>query len=308
MRLITIRHRTIYRYYEPVTLGEHRMMFRPRESHDLRIVATALHIGPCPVTLRWLHDVFDNSVAIATFSSQPCTELTFESTVTLEHIDTALPDYALEADARTYPFRYPDDDQPDLAVARERRYPCAEVLPWAQGFLPSSGAIATLALLNAMTRAIKDTFVYVRRIERGVQSPGETLRLRSGSCRDFAVLMMEAARSLGLAARFVSGYIFTPGVAQDANALSGSTHGWMQVYLPGAGWVDFDPTNSIVGNRNLIRVSVAWHQRNALPLWGTFTGQASAFAGMDVSVRVDEIDSPLHAIPASNADWRRAGD
>ena len=89
MRLITIRHRTTYRYYEPVTLGEHRMMFRPRESHDLRIVATELHIGPCPVTLRWLHDVFDNSVAIATFSSQPCTELTFESTVTLEHIEAA---------------------------------------------------------------------------------------------------------------------------------------------------------------------------------------------------------------------------
>jgi len=288
MRLITIRHRTTYRYNEPVTLGAHHMMFRPRESHDLRIVATDLDIVPLPATLTWVHDVFDNSVAIATFAAQACTELQFDSMVTLEHIETTLPDYALHGGARTYPFRYSDDDQPDLAVAVERHYACEEVLPWARTFLPYAGSIGTLALLNAMTHAIKGDFVYVWRVERGVQSPGETLRRRSGSCRDFAVLMMEAVRALGLAARFVSGYIFTPGAPQDDHAMSGSTHGWMQVYLPGAGWVDLDPTNNIVGNRNLIRVSVAWDQRNALPLWGTFTGRPSAFSGMDVSVRVDE--------------------
>ena len=126
--------------------------------------------------------------------------------------------------------------------------------------------------------------MYVRRSEKGVQSPGETLRRRSGSCRDFAVLMMEAARSLGLAARFVSGYIFVPEANQAASVGGGSTHGWMQVYLPGAGWIDFDPTNSIVGNRNLIRVAVAWDQQSALPLWGTFHGPASSFRGMDVDV------------------------
>jgi len=295
MRHISIRHTTIYRYAEQVTLGEHRMMFRPRESHDLRIVATELHIVPRPTMLRWLHDVFDNSVAIAAFSSQPCTELRFDSIVTLEHIETALPDYALEADAGAYPFRYSDDDRPDLAVALERHYACDEVEPWARGFLPGSGSIGTLALLNAMTCAIKDTFAYVWRVERGVQSPGETLRRRSGSCRDFAVLMMEAARSLGFAARFVSGYVLTPGVEPDDDTTSGSTHGWMQAYLPGAGWVDFDPTNRIVGNRNLIRVAVAWDQRNALPLWGTFTGRPSACSGMEVSVRVDEIHSPLQS-------------
>src|SRR6187399_2428337 len=189
MRFITIRHRTTYRYFESVTLGEHRMMFRPRESHDLRIVATELHIVPRPTMLRWLHDVFDNSVAIAAFSSQPCTELRFDSIVTLEHIETALPDYTLEADAGAYPFCYSDDDRPDLAVALERRYSCDEVLPWARAFLPRSGSIGTLALLNAMTCAIKDSFAYVWRVERGVQSPGETLRRQSGSCRDFAVLM-----------------------------------------------------------------------------------------------------------------------
>ena len=146
-----------------------------------------------------------------------------------------------------------------------------------------------MGLLLAMTRGIKDECRYIQRVEKGVQSPGETLRRRSGSCRDFAVLMMEAARSLGLAARFVSGYIFVPDTAAAGAVVGGgATHAWMQAYLPGAGWVDFDPTNDIVGNRNLIRVAVAWDQRNALPLWGTFVGPPSCVRGMDVTVSVIE--------------------
>jgi transglutaminase-like putative cysteine protease len=287
MRLLTVRHVTTYRYSEPVRFGEHRMMFRPRESHDLRLVSTSLDIEPRPSALRWLHDVFDNSVAIATFD-QAASQLRFDSTITLEHIETALPDYALAAAAHTYPFRYSDDERPDLIGALARQYPLDDLGPWAARFLASSGSTTTMALLHSMTRGIKDEFVYLRRIEKGVQSPAETLRLKSGSCRDFAVLMMEAVRSLGLAARFVSGYIFMPGETRDVAIGGGSTHAWMQAYLPGAGWVDFDPTNSIVGNRNLIRVAVAWDQRNALPLWGTFIGPASAFRSMHVDVRVNE--------------------
>ncbi len=146
-----------------------------------------------------------------------------------------------------------------------------------------------MSLLDSMTRGIKEEFVYIRRAERGVQSPAETLERRSGSCRDFAVLMIEAVRSLGLAARFVSGYIVpADGRPRVPVVGEGSTHGWVQAYLPGAGWIDFDPTNNIVGNRNLIRVAVAWDQHNALPLWGTFIGPAKAFLGMDVSVNVIE--------------------
>jgi transglutaminase-like putative cysteine protease len=147
----------------------------------------------------------------------------------------------------------------------------------------------TMALLETMTSAIRDEFTYVRRSAKGVQSPENTLRLRSGSCRDFAVFMMEAVRSLGLAARFVSGYIFIPAEADQTAAVSGgATHAWLQVYLPGAGWVDFDPTNRIVGNRNLIRVAVAWDHGQALPLWGTFIGESSSFLGMEVEVNVAE--------------------
>jgi transglutaminase-like putative cysteine protease len=287
MRLLTVRHVTIYRYSAPVRFGDHRMMFRPRESHDLRLVSTKLEIVPRPSELRWLHDVFDNSVAIASFDAA-APELRFDSTVTLEHIETMLPDYALDIGARTYPFQYPDDERPDLISALARAYPSDDLSTWTARFLSTSGSTSTMTLLQSMTRGIKEEFVYLRRSEKGVQRPAETLRLRSGSCRDLAVLMMEAVRSLGLAARFVSGYIFMPNVSKAATVGGGTTHGWMQAYLPGAGWVDFDPTNSIVGNRNLIRVAVAWDQRNALPLWGTFIGPAAAFLGMDVDVSVVE--------------------
>ncbi len=289
-RLLTVRHVTAYSYSAPVRLGEHRMMFRPRESHDLRLVHTKLDILPAPIGLRWLHDVFDNSVAIATFDQDPTRTLRFDSTITLEHLETPHPHYALEIEAQTYPFTYPTEDGPDLVRALVRQYPGDVVRDWALRFLGPTGSTGTMALLEAMTSAIHDDFAYVRRTEKGVQRPEETLGLRSGSCRDFAVFMMEAARSLGLAARFVSGYIFIP--ESGATSLGGgATHAWMQVYLPGAGWVDFDPTNSIVGNRNLIRVAVAWDHGRALPLWGIFLGAATSFVGMDVQVSVTETRS-----------------
>ncbi len=282
-----MRHITVYRYSEPVSFGEHRMMFRPRESHDLRLVSTKLAITPRPSGLRWLHDVFDNSVAIATFDST-ASELRFDSTITLEQMETPLPNYALESGAHTFPFHYSDDEQPDLVNALARQYPADDIGPWVERFLTSSsGSTTTMSLLHSMTRGIKEEFAYLRRTEKGVQTPAETLKRRSGSCRDFAVLMMEAVRSVGLAARFVSGYIFVP-QSGTAAVGGGNTHAWMQAYLPGAGWVDFDPTNSIIGNRNLIRVAVAWDHRKAVPLHGTFNGPASAFRSMDVEVSVIE--------------------
>lgn len=288
MRLLTVRHNTTYRYSEPVVLGEHRMMFRPRESHDLRLVNAKLKISPEPAHLRFLHDVFDNSVGVATFEGST-TELCFESLVTLEHFETTLPDYPIEEFAECYPFCYSEEDLPNLTRALASHYPSHEVRHWVKKFLHPSGSTGTMSLLRSMTFAIKEDFVYTRRNAKGVQNPTETLRTRRGSCRDFAVLMMEATRSLGLAARFVSGYIFVPAFAQSGATLGGgATHAWMQVYLPGAGWIDFDPTNSIIGNRNLIRVAVAWDHKHVLPLWGTFTGKPSSFLGMDVRVSVTE--------------------
>jgi transglutaminase-like putative cysteine protease len=285
MSFLTVRHSTIYRYGEPVGLGEHRMMFRPRASHDLRLIQTNLVITPQPAHLRWLHDPFDNSVAVAIFEGTT-TELRLESTVTLEHFETSMPEYPLEDYARTYPFRYSDEDFPDLARALARHYPGESVSQWALQFLDPSDTTGTMKILRAMTSGIREQFIYTRRIEKGVQTPDETLRSGRGSCRDFAVLMMEAARSLGVAARFVSGYIFVPN--RSGLAGGGATHAWMQAYLPGAGWIDFDPTNSIIGNRNLIRVAVAWGPGQVPPLWGTYSGSPGACLGMDVSVMVTE--------------------
>jgi transglutaminase-like putative cysteine protease len=285
MSFLTVRHATVYRYSEPVGLGEHRMMFRPRESHDLRLIRTSLAITPEPVQLRWLHDPFDNSIAVAAFQGTT-RELRFESTVTLEHFESTVPEYPIEESAKTYPFRYSDEDFSNLARGLANHYPSIQTSSWALQFLDPDTTTGTLKILRAMTRGIRDQFIYARRIEKGVQSPEETLRKRRGSCRDFAVLMMEAARSLGIAARFVSGYIFVPNNSDGIGG--GNTHAWMQAYLPGAGWIDFDPTNSIVGNRNLIRVGVAWTPGQVVPLCGTYEGSVEAFKSMDVTVTVTE--------------------
>jgi len=263
-------------------------MFRPRDSHDLRLIRTNLLIAPPPVHLRWLHDPFDNSVAVATFEGTT-SELRFESTVTLEHFESTLLEYPLEEYARTYPFRYSDEDFPSLVNALATRYAGGSIETWALQFLDPADTSNTMQILRAMTSGIRRDFTYCRRIEKGVQSPEETLRTRTGSCRDFAVLMIEATRSLGIASRFVSGYIFSPNSSGLAGG--GATHAWVQAYLPGAGWIDFDPTNSIIGNRNLIRVAVAWSPEQVLPLWGTYNGPAEAFVGMDVTVNVAEVDS-----------------
>ncbi|MEP6963555.1 MAG: transglutaminase family protein [Acidobacteriota bacterium] len=286
MSFLTVHHSTVYRYGAQVGLGEHRMMFRPRESHDLRLIRSNLSITPQPASLRWLHDPFDNSVAVATFEGTT-TELRFESTVTLEHFENSVPEYPLEDYARTYPFRYSDEDFPTLERALAPHFPHESVAKWALQFLDASSATGTMKLLRAMTAGVRDQFTYTRRVEKGVQFPAETLQSKKGSCRDFAVLMIEASRSLGIAARFVSGYIFMPNSSGIESG--GATHAWMQAYLPGAGWIDFDPTNSIVGNRNLIRVAVAWAPEQVLPLWGTYAGEAKDFLGMDVTVSVTEV-------------------
>lgn len=285
MSLLTVNHRTTYAYRRPVVLGKHRMMFRPRESHDLLLINSKLVISPQPAQLRWLHDPFDNSVAIATFDGNTL-DLSFESTVTLEHFDSTRPDYPLEDYAKTYPFRYSNEDFPNLVCALTPSYNNSSVSRWALRFLAPADTTGTMSILTAMTHGIQEELRYIRRVEDGVQSPAQTLESGCGSCRDFAVLMIEAVRSLGIAARFVSGYIFTPD--DEGLAGGGSTHAWMQAYLPGAGWIDFDPTNSIVGNRNLVRVAVAWSPEHVLPLSGTYTGPSDSFIAMEVEVRVTE--------------------
>jgi transglutaminase-like putative cysteine protease len=287
MPVLAIRHATTYLYANPVALGEHRMMFRPRDSHDLILLDSSLKITPEPTGLRWIHDVFGNSVALAEFSGRT-ERLHFESVLTLEHFPTSGPNFSVDESAAGYPFAYGEEEIPDLLPSIERQYadPDGRLDGWARQFLDAHGSAEPTALLAAMTHAIRRELTYIRREKMGVQEPQETLALGSGSCRDFAVLMMEAVRALGLAARFVSGYLYVPDSDREGRIGGGATHAWVQVYLPGAGWIEFDPTNGIVGNRNLIRVAVTRHPRQAVPLSGTWIGLPGDSLGMTVEVSV----------------------
>lgn len=280
MPIVTIRHTTTYEYARPVEFGDHRLMFRPRDSHDLRLIETGLDITPT-ARVRWMHDVFGNSIAIASFP-EPSGTLRLVSTIRLEHFPADTLEFPLASYAQQHPFTYSAEEVPDLGRTIERHYPDPDhrVDQWARQLVSSQGRTDTQALLISMTATIRDAFRYEAREAEGTQTPVETLERGAGTCRDFALFMMEVARSLGFAARFVSGYLY------DQRAVGGgATHAWVQVYLPGAGWVEFDPTNAIVGGRQLVRVAVTRDPSQAVPVSGTWTGTPADFAGMTVDVQ-----------------------
>ena len=289
MTILNVRHKTTYTYKQPVQFGDHRLMCRPRDSHDLRLIDTALVITPPASNIRWMHDVFGNSIAIASFSEAADT-LVFESSFRAEHFPAAEREIAVEDYAGQLPFSYSAEDTADLGRTKERHYadPEHKIDTWAKNVLAQASEGRTLDVLMKMTTGIKQQFKYAARDAEGVQTPLETLSLGSGSCRDFAVFMMEAARSLGLAARFVSGYLYDESLIGAGGGMvgGGATHAWVQVFLPGAGWVEYDPTNALVGGRNLIRVAVARDASQAVPLAGTFTGKGDDFVSIAVEVTV----------------------
>lgn len=289
MPILKVLHRTLYRYANPVKFGDHRMMMRPRDSHDLRLLETGLTLSP-PATVRWMHDVFENSVAVASFSKSG-SELLVESWFRFQHYPLPAEEVMLEDYARVYPFSYDADDIPDLGRTAERHYPDPEhkIDQWARGFVDANTEHDTMAILIAMTNAIKEQFQYNPRDEMGTQEPLVTLDSGTGTCRDYALFLMEAARSLGFAARFVSGYLYDDQrVGEESNGVvgGGATHAWAQIYLPGAGWVAFDPTNALVGGKDLIRVAVTRDPKQAIPLSGSFTGKTGDFLGMTVEVEI----------------------
>jgi transglutaminase-like putative cysteine protease len=284
-----VRHLTRYRYARPVSFGEHRMMFRPRESFDQHVLDSILTITPKPASIRYIHDAFGNTIGIARFESE-ARVLVFESINRLEHH----PEHALDTPddregANAYPFVYDAVDEPDLGPSTTQIHPDPDgvLKAWSLRFLEGLTKIDAPHILAAMTLAIHDELAYEARHSGPPQTPLETLKLGRGTCRDFAVLMMEAARSLGLATRFVSGYLYAPGRADaPARRGGGNTHAWVRVFLPSGGWAEFDPTNGLVGNRDLIRVAVVRDPVQAVPLSGTFDGEVGDYVGMDVEVDV----------------------
>lgn len=287
---LQVRHRTSYFYANPVQLDPHRFLCRPRDTHELRVLDAQLSVSPAAET-RWTSDVFGNSVLWLHFH-EPATELVLESVLDVEHYPADPEQLVLDPQAATLPVAYSESERIDLApyLRRHSPDPGNRLALWARRHVKTNGS-GTLASLAAINTAIREEFRYQRRDEPGTWPPSATLSERAGTCRDFALLMMEAARGLGLAARFVSGYLYDAGQAGASGNLlgGGETHAWLQVYLPGEGWVAYDPTNGLVAGNNLIEVAVTRDPEQAVPLAGSFVGRPSDPLGMRVEVTVTEL-------------------
>lgn len=286
MRRLNITHITEYRFSTEVTLQLHQLLLRPRESHNLRITSSTLAIEPAH-GIRWHRDALDNSVAEISFPASSAM-LRIESRVDVEvYKDTPL-DFLVADYAVMHPFEYALKEQPDLAAFRQSVYPQdqAAVNQWLDSLGCFQVSIETFTLLDRMNRDIANCFSYQIREEPGVQSPARTLQTRSGSCRDFAALFMEACRHLGLASRFVSGYLDTSGTGVS----NAATHAWTEVYVPGPGWKGFDQTSGLLTGNGHIAVAVARHPEAVPPVAGAFFGPPGLSPEMLVSVSVTPLD------------------
>ena len=297
-----IVHTTTYRYREPVSFGEHRVMFRPRDSHDQRVLATDLEVSPTSI-VRMIQDPHSNSIALVQ-PLESATELEIVCSFTLEHAQGGQLAPPLAKAAEFLPFAYSLEERLDLEHYLRPHHddPQGRLIAWAHQFLVRDGPTVTRDLLARMNSHIGQTLRYVPRDEEGTQPPLQTLERGSGSCRDYALLMMEAARRLGVAARFVSGYLYDASLDGGGDGMTGAafTHAWLQAYLPGAGWVAYDPTNNLLGGSQLIRVAVVRDPALAAPVSGSWYGEPGAYLGMSASVQVSRRDTDLPAAPAGD--------
>lgn len=282
---LRIHHKTTYRYREPVTLGPHRLMLRPRESRELRLISSEVTVTPA-ATITWAYDVSGNAVATVAFQAMADT-LVIDSRAELQLDAAAWPVFDIAASAIVYPFNYSADEWTDLGALTVQQYPDPQgrLKAWARGFVRGERT-DTLSLLKDLSAGVAQKLQYQSREVEGTQSPIESLDRGWGSCRDFAVLFVEAARSLGFGARLVTGYLYNPAGNSGGVRGSDATHAWAEVFVPGAGWITFDPTNRGVGGSNLIPVAVARNIRQAVPVAGSFVGRGDAYLDMTVEVHV----------------------
>jgi len=285
MKTLRIIHRTDYRYTVPVKFGPHRILVRPREGHDVHITSSVLNVFPKP-EIRWIRDINNNSIANLKFTA-PSNHLHILSEVVVAHYEDAQLDFRIDPGAVSFPFSYPMNDLPDVFSYRLATYPNeGDVLTnWIGELYRPGHLIGTLDLLWNLNKRIFESFTYQRRDEPGVQRPSETILKGSGSCRDFAALFMESVRHWGFAARFVTGYVHSPG----AEGQHGSTHAWVEVFIPGAGWRGYDPTNNKLVGSEHVSVGVARHPGKASPITGTWEGPSNAFLSLEVDVTVNAI-------------------
>lgn len=298
-RIYRVEHETVYRYAKPVRFLEHRLLFRPRSAHDFDVLASSLEITP-EADVREIQDVFSNSVTLFTPRAEADT-LRVRARFAIRVSSGRYVPQPIAPHAERYPFDYTDEERRDLGARLEPHYPDPDgrLYEWTRALFKKEPRPLTRDLLTAIAKRIRAEFAYVVRDTEGTQAPDETLKLASGTCRDFALFMMETVRRLGMASRYVSGYLYDPSLDRDDDhdgfadvRGAGSTHAWLHVYLPGSGWVPFDPTNPTVGSASLIRVAHARDPRQALPLEGNWFGNPEDYLGMEVKVTVERVRSP----------------
>lgn len=283
MTRVRIRHRTTYEYNTAVCLLPHRLLLRPREGRELRVVSMEVTVTPI-ATVTWAQDVAGNAVATATFGAMT-DRLVIDSAVSLDFEASWWPVFDMAASALFYPFAYASDEWADLGTLAVPQYPDPDgrLRDWARGIMVGAST-DTLALLKDVNASVSGSVCYQSRDDEGTQTPLQTLDRGWGSCRDFAVLFVEAVRSLGFGARIVSGYLCDTRQAPLRGA--GTTHAWAEVYVPGPGWISFDPTNRQVGGGNLVPVAVGRDIRQVMPVAGSFIGMSDAFRAMSAEVFV----------------------
>jgi transglutaminase-like putative cysteine protease len=284
MLRLHIRHRTTYSYSERVRFGQHRLVLRPREGHDSHVVELQLQIEPAHET-TWVRDIYGNSIALVDFTVE-ANRLEIVSSVTLERVDPFPEKHFHEPWLVAWPVPYVVEELPVIDAYRRLSFPddAGELQSWLDETLPRNAGDAE-GMLRELCSRVHAAVTYRRRVEKGVQTPLQTLRLGSGSCRDLATLLMDSARVLGIGSRFASGYLHGT-ASQWGHA---STHAWTECYLPGLGWRGLDPTVGKAIGLQHIATGVSQHPRGVMPVSGSYIGARSAFLGMDVEVLTREI-------------------
>lgn len=286
MARLRIRHETTYAYERPVRFAAHRLLLRPRDSHAIRVADAVLTVSP-PGDIRWIYDALGNSVCIFTPAGES-TALSIVSDLVIERYPAPLSNIPVRDPQTATPIVYSPTDRAVLAPFVEPVTEDADavLLKWLRGRVgnPHEPALDFLMRLN---RSIRDEFAYQARDLGAAQEPHFTVQIGSGTCRDFAWLMVEALRRLGYAARFVTGYVYSPAHAEVRGA--GATHAWCEVFLPDLGWVEFDPTNGLAESPDLIPVAVARTPAEAAPISGVILGDGGqATLAVHVDVRLAE--------------------
>jgi transglutaminase-like putative cysteine protease len=286
--LFNIEHVTNYRFSRPVFLEPHQFRFQPRNDPAQRLLRFDLAIEPAPAGTTQSLDADGNLVTMAWFNDLH-TEMSIRATSEVETLRENPFDYLLTPENRRLPIGYQPWEQVQLAAAcRRANVPttCDPVRELAEKLRDAAGN-ELVSFLTRLSTTIYDRFQRVRRDSGPAWPAATTMEQRQGACRDLAVLFMDACRSLGIAARFVSGYqegFGTPGALGDNER---DLHAWAEVYLPGAGWRGYDPTHGLAVADHHVAIAAAPDPANAAPVTATYRGDnVSAELHAEVSIEV----------------------